>query len=96
MAKSGLGLAALRCRAAQVEVRKRDTGEVTFRDHLSCPVSAVLSADYRNDGHQQVVVCGLEGEVSAPPDTTRECVWEGARGGRKGTSRWWCAASRER
>lgn len=47
----------------RVEVRKRDSGEVVHRDHLSCPISAILAADYRNDGVQQVVVCGLEGEV---------------------------------
>jgi hypothetical protein len=51
------------CGALQVEVRKRDTGQVVYRDHLSCAVSAVMAADYRGDGTQQAVVCGCEGEV---------------------------------
>ena len=48
----------------QVEVRRADSGEVVYRDMLSCAVSAIVKADYRGDGMQQVVVCGLEGEVS--------------------------------
>ncbi|KAG2486168.1 hypothetical protein HYH03_015132 [Edaphochlamys debaryana] len=47
----------------RMEVRRADTGEVVYRDHLSCPVAAILRADYRNDGLEQVVVCGVEGEV---------------------------------
>nr|BCL66089.1 Bardet-Biedl syndrome 2 protein [Volvox africanus] len=47
----------------RMEVRRADTGEVVYRDHLSCPVAAILRADYRNDGMEQVVVCGVEGEV---------------------------------
>lgn len=46
-----------------MEVRRADSGEVVFRDHLTCPVAAILRADYRNDGQEQVVVCGVEGEV---------------------------------
>ena len=40
-----------------------ETGEVVYRDTLTCPVSSILVADYRGDGVQQVVVCGSEGEV---------------------------------
>ncbi|GFR49930.1 hypothetical protein Agub_g12034 [Astrephomene gubernaculifera] len=47
----------------RMEVRRADTGEVVYRDHLSCSVAAILRADYRNDGLEQVVVCGVEGEV---------------------------------
>ena len=50
--------------SGQVEVRRADSGEVVYRDHLSCPVAAIMRADYRNDGMEQVVVCGVEGEVS--------------------------------
>ena len=46
-----------------MEVRRADTGEVVYRDHLTGPVAAILRADYRNDGLEQVVVCGVEGEV---------------------------------
>ena len=48
---------------SQVEVRRADSGEVVYRDMLSCSVSSILRADYRGDGVQQVVVCGMEGEV---------------------------------
>jgi hypothetical protein len=47
-----------------MEVRREDSGEVVFRDHLSCSVAALVTADYRNDGLLQVIVCGVEGEVS--------------------------------
>nr|ADI46967.1 LOW QUALITY PROTEIN: BBS2m [Volvox carteri f. nagariensis] len=47
----------------RMEVRRADTGEVVYRDHLTCPIAAILRADYRNDGMEQVVVCGVEGEV---------------------------------
>ncbi|PNW81715.1 hypothetical protein CHLRE_06g257250v5 [Chlamydomonas reinhardtii] len=47
----------------RMEVRRADTGEVVYRDHLTGPVAAILRADYRNDGLEQVVVCGVEGEV---------------------------------
>ncbi|GLC47294.1 Bardet-Biedl syndrome 2 protein [Pleodorina starrii] len=48
----------------RMEVRRADSGEVVYRDHLSCPVAAILRADYRNDKTMdQVVVCGVEGEV---------------------------------
>lgn len=49
----------------QVEVRRDDTGEVVYRDMMSCAVSSILKADYRGDGTPQVVVCGIEGEVGA-------------------------------
>lgn len=47
----------------RVEVRRADSGEVVYRDHLTCSVAAIMRADYRNDGMEQVVVCGVEGEV---------------------------------
>ncbi|MEW5314625.1 MAG: hypothetical protein WDW38_006104 [Sanguina aurantia] len=47
----------------RMEVRKADTGEVIYRDHLASGVSAILKADYRNDGAEEVVLCGAEGEV---------------------------------
>lgn len=47
----------------RMEVRRDDTGEVVYRDHLTCAVSQVVKADYRNDGMEQVIACGFEGEV---------------------------------
>lgn len=38
----------------RVEVRMAETGEVLYRDTLTCPVSSILVADYRGDGVQQV------------------------------------------
>ncbi|KAL6760242.1 BBS2m [Haematococcus lacustris] len=47
----------------RVEVRREDTGEVVFRDHLSSAVSGIMCADYRSDGQEEVIVCSMEGEV---------------------------------
>lgn len=47
----------------RVEVRRLDTGAVTYRDHLGASVAAILRADYRGDGREVLVVCSTEGEV---------------------------------
>lgn len=47
----------------QIEVRKEQSGEVVFRDMLSSPISAILRADYRSSGHDQVIVCSENGEI---------------------------------
>jgi hypothetical protein len=49
--------------ACQLEVRKRDNGDVIYRDHLGSAVASVLAADYRQDGSAQAVVVSCEGEV---------------------------------
>jgi len=55
----------------KVEVRMDRTGEVVYRDHFASPVSSLLIADYRNDGRDEVICCGLDGEVRGylPADT---------------------------
>ena len=49
------------------EVRSDTTGEVIFKDLLrgGAEISGILSADYRNDGRTEVIVCSAEGEVRA-------------------------------
>ena len=46
-----------------MEVRKAENGEVVYRDHLAAPVAALLQADYRNDGVEQLIAVGADGEV---------------------------------
>eukprot|EP00727_Mastigamoeba_balamuthi_P010083 m51a1_g5698 putative bardet-biedl syndrome 2 protein homolog (629) ;mRNA; f:1021607-1024075 len=46
----------------KLEVRN-DNGDLIFKDHFTAPVSAVVTADYRMDGKQELIVCSLEGEV---------------------------------
>uniref|UniRef100_A0A7S3VM43 Bardet-Biedl syndrome 2 protein homolog n=1 Tax=Dunaliella tertiolecta TaxID=3047 RepID=A0A7S3VM43_DUNTE len=47
----------------RVEVRQRDTGALVHRDNLSCPVSSILTGDYRGDKKLELIVCGQQGEV---------------------------------
>eukprot|EP00967_Tisochrysis_lutea_P027752 scaffold32249_cov18-Tisochrysis_lutea.AAC.1 len=47
----------------EVEVRQRDTGALVHRDNLSCPVSSILTGDYRGDKKLELIVCGQQGEV---------------------------------
>jgi hypothetical protein len=49
----------------KLEVRGDRQGEVIFRDNLADSVSAVLQADYRSDGREEVIACGYDGEVGA-------------------------------
>lgn len=51
----------------KLEVRGDRQGEVIFRDNLADSVSAVLQADYRSDGREEVIACGYDGEVGATP-----------------------------
>ena len=43
---------------------------------MTCSVSSILRADYRGDGVQQVVVCGIEGEVSGAELRGLTGMWE--------------------
>uniref|UniRef100_A0A7S1IWS5 Bardet-Biedl syndrome 2 protein homolog n=1 Tax=Eutreptiella gymnastica TaxID=73025 RepID=A0A7S1IWS5_9EUGL len=47
----------------KVEVRSDKNGEVLFRDAFNSAVSAVLIADYRMDGQQEVICCAHSGDV---------------------------------
>jgi hypothetical protein len=49
----------------RLEVRSDRTGDVVYKDNLNQPISAIVKADYRKDGNQQVIVCGANGEVRA-------------------------------
>lgn len=58
----------------QIEIRKDETGEVLFRDTFNSPISAILEADYKGHGSNQVMVCSEDGEVRGymPLDAQQE------------------------
>ena len=47
----------------KVEVRRALAGDVVFRTHVSGAVAALLSADFRLDGKEALVVAAVDGEV---------------------------------
>eukprot|EP00899_Mesostigma_viride_P018346 jgi/Mesvir1/26512/Mv16169-RA.1 len=47
----------------KMEVRHERTGQVVFKDHFSQPISALLRADYRMDGRDELICCAKDGEV---------------------------------
>mmetsp|Transcript_15490 Transcript_15490/g.48734 ORF Transcript_15490/g.48734 Transcript_15490/m.48734 type:complete len:728 (+) Transcript_15490:185-2368(+) len=47
----------------KLEVRAERTGEVVFRDNFTQALSAIVKADYRMDGRDEVICCGSDGEV---------------------------------
>uniref|UniRef100_A0A7S0QX50 Bardet-Biedl syndrome 2 protein homolog n=1 Tax=Pyramimonas obovata TaxID=1411642 RepID=A0A7S0QX50_9CHLO len=54
----------------KIEVRTDRSGDVLYRDTFPSAVSAVLRADYRCDGREEMIACSLDGEVRGylPPD----------------------------
>lgn len=52
-----------------LSVRSDKTGEVVFRDTFNSPVAAILVADYRMDGRQEVLCCAHSDQ--APPPHSR-------------------------
>ena len=48
-------------------MRSDVTGELIYKDHMSSAISAILTADYRSDGHTELIVCGDDGEVRGLP-----------------------------
>ena len=52
-------------------VRRRDNGEVIFRDTMDAPIAAILKSDYRMDGNEEVMICSEAGTINAylPTDT---------------------------
>ena len=44
-------------------VRRQDSGEVVFRQTMDSPVAALLSADYRMSGKQELMVISESGEI---------------------------------
>ena len=47
----------------KVEARNARMGEVVFRDIFPDSMSALIRADYRNDGREEIVCCSTSGEV---------------------------------
>jgi len=56
----------------KVDARSDRTGEVVFKDNLNGAIAGIVNADYRMDGHQQLIVSSVDGEVRGfvppPPD----------------------------
>lgn len=49
----------------KLEVRSDSTGELVYKDTMDSAVASVLTADYRSDGHSELIVCSDDGEVRA-------------------------------
>ena len=49
--------------SGKVEVRSDRNGQVIYKDMFSSPISAIVQADYRMDGKEEVICCALDGEV---------------------------------
>lgn len=47
----------------KMEVRSDRNGEIVFRDAFSSAVSAIVIADYRMDGREEVICCAHSGDV---------------------------------
>lgn len=54
------------------EARRLANGEVVHKDMLSAPVAAIVSADYRMDGNEQVICCSTDGEIKGYYPATGE------------------------
>ena len=48
-----------------ITVRREENGEVVFRQNMDAPVAAILKADYRMDGKEEVMICSESGEIRA-------------------------------
>ncbi|XP_076849765.1 BBSome complex member BBS2 [Brachyhypopomus gauderio] len=49
--------------SGKIDARSDRTGEVIFKDNFSSSVAGVVEADYRMDGHVQLICTSVEGEV---------------------------------
>jgi len=52
-------------------VRRRDNGDVIFRDMMDAPIASILKSDYRMDGNEEVMICSEAGTIYGylPTDT---------------------------
>eukprot|EP01038_Epipyxis_sp_PR26KG_P005701 gene5701-7869_t len=46
-------------------VRREDNGEVIFKDTMDSAIASIVTADYRMDGKEEVMICSESGEVRA-------------------------------
>jgi len=46
-----------------VNVRNEGTGEVIYKDSFGSPIAGIVKADYRSDGHENIIICATDGEV---------------------------------
>lgn len=49
--------------SGRLEVRAIKDGQLIYKDSLSSPVAALVTADYRQGGKDQLICCSLDGEV---------------------------------
>ncbi|GLD94916.1 hypothetical protein PINS_up003541 [Pythium insidiosum] len=56
------------------EARRISNGEVVQKDLLSAPVAAIVSADYRMEGTDEVICCTADGEIRGYGTATGEFV----------------------
>tara|TARA_B110001452_G_scaffold141043_1_gene117280 strand:+ start:1700 stop:2617 length:918 start_codon:yes stop_codon:yes gene_type:complete len=49
----------------KLEVRSDTTGDLIYKDNLGGAISAIVTSDYRSDGHTELIVCSADGEVRA-------------------------------
>ncbi|GMH75082.1 hypothetical protein TL16_g06645 [Triparma laevis f. inornata] len=46
-----------------VNVRNSSTGEVIYKDSFGSSIAGIVKSDYRCDGNENIIVCGVDGEV---------------------------------
>jgi Bardet-Biedl syndrome 2 protein len=46
-------------------VRRADNGEVIFKESMDTAIASILTADYRMDGKEEVMICSESGEIKA-------------------------------
>jgi len=55
-----------------VNVRNESTGEVIYKDTFSSPIAGIVTADYRSDGHENIIICAQDGEIRGYLPATRD------------------------
>lgn len=49
--------------SGKLDARREHNAELVYKDSFAHPVSAIVKADYRMDGREDVIICALDGEV---------------------------------
>jgi Bardet-Biedl syndrome 2 protein len=47
----------------KIDARNSTTGEIVFKDTFNQSIAGIVQADYRQDGHQLLICCSVDGEV---------------------------------
>eukprot|EP00736_Rhodelphis_marinus_P008019 Rmarinus@m.8619 len=69
--------------SGKLEIRNSANGELVYKDHIPSPVSALLSADYRLDGQEELVCCSVDGTVRGylPASDEQAAMLDESKGG---------------